>query len=116
MKAVPGFGRLGAKAGVVLRDINVSKPSIGRLDAGQAMGAQQGRQTVLQSVPEPFDPPASLRAVRRYMLDFQVAQSPANLGQSLLVDLAACLGRVKIMAAAVAIERRKQAMALNGLG
>ena len=101
------------EAGVVLLDIDVRQPAIGRLDRRDPVHSQQRRQALLQRVPEPLYPPPRLRAVGGDVRDVQLLQRPPHLRQKRLVDLRARLRREEVVAAPVGVERREQTMSAD---
>ena len=95
---------LDGKAGIVLSLEDIGQPGIGRLNGGDPVQPQQGRQAPLQRVPQPLNPAPPLRGVGRNVLDMQLRQCPPDLRWLFFIDLAPGLWRVKIMASAVGIE------------
>jgi hypothetical protein len=67
-------------------------------------------QPVLQGAEHPLASPARLRRIGRHVLYSQVLQRPANLGQPVPVDHTVRLRRVEVVAAAIGVEARRQAV------
>ena len=67
-------------------------------------------QAVLQRAEHAFAAPARLRRIGRDVLDSQMFERPPDLGQPALVDRTVRLRRVEIVAAAVGVEARRQAL------
>jgi hypothetical protein len=72
-------------------------------------------QPVLQRPEHPFRAPSGLRRISADMLDPELLERPANLGQAIAIDLAAGLGGEKVMAAAVGVEAHRQAVLRENL-
>ena len=77
---------------VVLGEIDLGKPAIGRLDHLAPLKPQQWRQAFLQSVPDPLHSSARLRAVGSDVFDVQILERLANLCQPRLVDFLLAFG------------------------
>ena len=63
----------------------------------------------------PLTAPTRLGGVSRNMVNAQLLQGSADLGQVNLVDLAASLWSNEVVATPIRVQRRKQAIAGNGL-
>src|SRR5918911_1120312 len=114
-ECVPRLRRLDRKARVVLGHIDFGQVAVGLLygvDPGQP---QHLRQAALERAEHPLHPAPSLRAVGRDVLDAELLQSPTNLGQLILIDRLAGLGREEVVTAPIGIERAEQALALDHL-
>src|SRR6516164_2450789 len=91
-EGAPLFGRGDRKAAVVLWDVDLPQILVGRRDRRDAVQPQQRRQPLLQGAEHPLHATACFRAVGRDVLDLQLRQGAADLGQVHPVDLAAGLG------------------------
>ena len=107
--------RLDGEAGVVLGDVTGLEPGVGRLDGRDPGQPHLLGQAVLQGGEQPLGASARLRRIGGDVLDPQMRQRPADLGQLRGRDFAAGLGGVKVMAAAVGVEGAEQAMLGNDL-
>ena len=110
------FGRRHGKAGVVLRHVGLAQISVGRLHIRDAVQRQFLRQPVLQGPEGPLAATPRLGRVGRDMLDAELRERPADLGQPSLVDRLARLRRVEIVAASVAVERAGQTLGRDRIG
>src|SRR5919206_1884365 len=112
---VPRLRRLDRKARVVLGHIDFGQVAVGvrhSVDPGQP---QHLRQAALQRAEHPLHPAPSLRAVGRDVLDAELLQRTPDLGQLILIDRLAGLGREEIVTAPIGIERTEQALACDHL-
>src|ERR1700709_2725343 len=87
--------------------------SLGR---GMSVHPQFLRYAALQCAERAFHPTPRFRRIRGNMPNTELRQRPANLGEVLLVHLAARLLRQKIMRAAIGVERTEQSMPADRLG
>src|SRR5215472_2739294 len=92
------------------RQVNLADLAVGFVDVADAKQAQLLRQPTLQRAEHALAPPTRLRRVGRDMLDAEVRQRPPYLGQLLLVDRLAGPRGEEVMAAAVGVEARRQAV------
>ena len=95
--------RLG-ETGIVARQINLTDPSVRRIDIAQAGVFELFDQPVLQRPEHALAAAARLRRVGRDVLDADPIERTADLGQVNLVDRLAGLVGVKVVAGAVGIE------------
>jgi hypothetical protein len=77
---------------IVLRNVRVAEPAVGRLDRVDAGQLQFFRQAVLQRLERSLRSPACLRRVRRNVLDAELLQRTAELRQHGLRHRPAALG------------------------
>src|SRR5205807_5320291 len=102
--------RRSCEASVVRRQIDLADETVGGLDVADAGKLELLRQPVLQRAEHPLAAPARLRRVGRDVLDPEPRQRPADLGRLTLVDRLAGLRREEVMAAAIGVEARRQAL------
>ena len=81
-----------------------AQPSVRRLHRRDPRQRQLLRHPVLHCREHPFRPVARRGRIGRDMLDAQLRQRPPNLGRLGAIHLAAGLGRVKIMTAAIIVQ------------
>ncbi len=98
------FSRCHGKAGIVLGPIGLGQIAVGRLDRGNTVEPQQGRQALLQGPEDPLDATAGFWAVGRDVLDAELGQGAPDLGRLLLINRAARLRGGEVMTAPVGIE------------
>ena len=108
-------GRRPGKAGVVRRQVDIADPGVGPLDVADPGPCQLLDQAILQRAEHPLRTAPRLGRVGRDMLDPQPLQRPANLRRPLPVDRRARLRRVKVVAATVGIQARRQTMGAEHL-
>src|SRR5919206_598657 len=112
---VPRLRRLDRKARVVLGHIDFGQVAVGVRHVINPGQAQHLRQAALERAEHPLHPAPALRAVGRDVLDAELLQSPTDLGQLILVDRLAGLGREEIVTAPIGVERTEQALARDHL-
>jgi len=98
------------EARVVLGQVDLREEPVGDLDGGDAGERELLGQAVLQGAERALRTPPRLGRVGRDVLDPELRERPADLGELILGDLLPCLGRQKIVARAIGIEGARQAM------
>src|ERR1700746_780983 len=92
------------------RQVNLADVAVGFVDVADAKQAQLLRPPILQRAENALASPPRLPRVGRDVLDAEARQRPPYLGQLLLVDRLAGPRGEEVMAAAVGIETRRQAV------
>jgi len=109
------LGRRDRKAGIVIGNESLPEISV-HCRQGPDAGYPHSRwQPVVQGPEYPLDAPASLRRIRRNVPDAELQERAADLRQMLVVDLAAGLAGLEVVAAPIGVKRSKQAMPRNRL-
>ena len=102
------FGR-GREAPVVVRQVNLLEEAVGLGHVGDAGEPEFLGQALLQGAEHPLRAPTGLGRVGSDVLDAELAERSPDLGRVVLVDFAASLGRVEVVAAAVRVNRTARA-------
>ena len=88
------------KTRVIGGQVDVAEVGVGLVDSGDPRQLELLDQPVLKRPERPLRPASGLRREGPDVLDAQLLERPADLGQMLTIDLAG-LGRMEIMPAAV---------------
>jgi len=95
--------------------VDLIKVSVGRVHVSDPGTGQLLRKSALVRLKRTLAAPSRLGRVSRNMVNAQLLQGSADLGQVNLVDLAASLWGNEVVATPIRVQRRKQAIAGNGL-
>ena len=83
------------KARVVLGQVDLAQEPVGRLDGGDGGERELLGQAILESAERPLGAPPRLGRVGRDVLDPELDERPADLGELILGDLLSRLGVMK---------------------
>jgi hypothetical protein len=114
-ECAPRLGRVHGEASVVARHVLLGQEAVGRLNRRDPGVGQFVHQTALERAEHALAAPPRLRRVGRDVLDPELGQHPADLGERVLVHLGAGLRGVKVRAAPGGVERARQALGLEHL-
>jgi hypothetical protein len=106
---------LHGEAAVVVVDVDVPEEVVGAFDAADPGKPEFLGQAVLERSKRPLRTAPRLRGVGGDVLDAELTQGAADLGQLAAGNLPAGLGRMEIVAAPVGVERTEQAFAFDRL-
>jgi hypothetical protein len=102
--------RRSGKARIVSRQVDVPDPGIRGGDLGDARLRQLLDQAVLQGAKLALRAASRLRRIGRNVFDAEPIERTAHLREPLPVDRLTGLGGVEVMAAAIRVEARRQAV------